>query len=217
MTCDQLHEIADEVAVGMVTGTERAAALFHLEQCADCREMVASLSVTADLVLLAAPASPPPAGFEARVLGRIEDLGEQARVPTRTRRRRWLRPVLVAAALLAVLVVTLVPDGRGESVSAAPMRTGDGTVVGSAHLSNEDPTSIIVNVTDWQKTGGGAPQPYRIAVERRDATRQFITLGPQPDYSWEISVLSPASEIFGVALVDNNGTVLCSGLFDAPS
>ena len=217
MTCEQLHEVADELAVGMLTGTERAAALFHLEQCADCRETIASLSVTADLVLLAAPASPPPTGFESRVLGRIADIGEQTRVPTRTR-RRWLRPVLVAAALLAVLVVTLVPDGRGKPVSAAPMRTGDGTVVGSVHLGQDDATNIVVNITDWQKTGGGAPQPpYRIAIERRDGTRHFVTLAPQPDYAWQVSVPFPVSDIFGVALIDNDDAVLCSGLFDAAS
>jgi hypothetical protein len=217
MTCEQLHDIADDVAVGMLTGTERAAALFHLEHCADCREMVASLSVTADLVLLAAPASPPPTGFETRVLARIDHLGEGIRLPRR-RSRRWLRPVLVAAALLAVLVVTLVPDGRGDPVSAAPMRTGDGTVVGSAQLRDEDTASIVVNVTDWQKTAGGVPHPpYRIAVDRRDGTRQFVTLGPQPDYSWQVDVPSPAGEIFGVALVDSNGNVLCSGVFEPPS
>jgi hypothetical protein len=215
MTCDQMHEIADELALDMLTGPERAAALHHLEHCEECRGTVASLTVTADLVLLAAPASPPPAGFESRVLSRIEHSGEQCRVGAR-RRPRWIRPALVAAALLALIVFALIPDGRGASIAAAPMRTTDGTVVGTAHLRAEDPASMVVNVTDWEKAGAGRPvPPYRIAIDRRDGTRQFVTLVSEPDYSWHVSLPAPADQILGVTLVDRDGSVLCSGSFDA--
>lgn len=215
VSCEQMHEMADELALGMLTGTERAAALHHLEHCEGCRGTVASLAVTADLVLLAAPASPPPAGFESRVLARIAHGGEQCGVGAR-RRRRWIRPVLVAAALLVVLIVTLLPDGRGPSVSAARMRTTDGTVVGTVHLRADDPASMVVNVTDWEKAGAGrSVPPYRIAIERHDGTRQFITLASEPDYSWDVSLPVPVDQILGVALVDRDGRVLCSGSFDA--
>jgi hypothetical protein len=215
MNCEQLHDIADELALDMLTGTERAAALHHLEHCEGCRGTVASLAVTADLVLLAAPASPPPAGFETNVLARIEQIDQQCQVGAR-QRPRWIRPALVAAALLAVLVVTFLPDGRGRSVSAARMRTSDGTVVGTAHVQDADPAGVVVNVTDWEKAGAGrSVPPYRLVVERRDGTRQLVSLAPALDYSWRVSLPADADEIVSVALVDRQGSVLCSGHFSA--
>ena len=75
---------------------------------------------------------------------------------------------------------------------------------------------MVVNVTDWAKAGAGRPvPPYRIAIDRRDGARQFITLASEPDYSWRVSLPAPADQIIGVTLVDREGRVLCSGSFDA--
>ncbi|MGH9030965.1 MAG: hypothetical protein ACRDZV_02445, partial [Acidimicrobiia bacterium] len=187
----------------------------HLEHCEACRGAVASLAVTADLVLLAAPTSPPPAGFESRVLSRIGHIEQRGEVNAR-RRRRWIRPVLVAAAILAVLVVTVVPDGRGRPVSAARMRTSDGTVVGTAHLREDDPARVVVNVTDWEKAGAGrSVPPYRLVIERGDGTRQLVSLAEELDYSWRVSLPAEGDHIVSVALVDRDGSVLCSGHFGA--
>jgi hypothetical protein len=66
--CSQLREMAPDVALGLLTGAERAAALGHLEGCADCRAEVAALAGVADEVLLTAPDATPPEGFDHRVL-----------------------------------------------------------------------------------------------------------------------------------------------------
>lgn len=71
MRCPDVREVAPDLALGLLTGEERARVLAHLEQCETCRADVASLATAADEVLLAAPEVTPPAGFRDRVLARI--------------------------------------------------------------------------------------------------------------------------------------------------
>jgi|SoiMethySBSTD1v2_1073268.scaffolds.fasta_scaffold00820_16 putative zinc finger protein len=70
-SCEHVREVAPDVALGLLTGEDRALALAHLERCDSCRAEVASLAVVADEVLLAAPETDPPAGFTSRVLERL--------------------------------------------------------------------------------------------------------------------------------------------------
>jgi hypothetical protein len=108
------------------------------------------------------------------------------------------------------------PRYPGSSPSARS--TGDGSVVGSAEIRAGDPATLLVDVTNWRKASMGAPRaPYRIAVDQRDGTQRLVALAPRSDYSWHVGLPVPASEIIGVALVDRDGAVLCSGRFDAPS
>jgi hypothetical protein len=215
MDCERLQDVADELALELLTGTERAAALDHLEHCEACRDAIAGLAVTADLVLLAAPASPPPPGFETDVLARIG--GIRTRDELRGRRRpRRIRAALVAAAAAGVLLFTLLPDGRGEPVSAAPMRTSDGTVVGTARVHHDAPARVVVNVTDWGKADAGrSVPPYRLWVEREDGTRHLVGLPSELDYLWRVGLPADGADVVGVALVDREGAILCSGEFAA--
>jgi hypothetical protein len=97
MGCDETREIAAELALGIADGEERAQALRHLAECAECRRAVEELSAVTDELLTLAPAHQPPAGFESRVLERFAP----AR-PRRRRLRRVLVPVAAAAAAAAV-------------------------------------------------------------------------------------------------------------------
>ena len=71
MSCDQFAEVAAELALGVLTGRERAAALAHLDGCEPCREQVRELAMAGDELLALLPAAEPPPGFESRVLERI--------------------------------------------------------------------------------------------------------------------------------------------------
>ena len=71
MTCDEIRELAPEIALGIADGEERAEALRHVSTCAECRRAVERLSGVADELLLMAPAEEPPAGFESRVVRAI--------------------------------------------------------------------------------------------------------------------------------------------------
>jgi hypothetical protein len=71
MNCAGLAEVASELALGVLTGRERAQAIAHLEQCDTCREDVRQLMATSDGLLGLLPEVEPPAGFETRVLDRM--------------------------------------------------------------------------------------------------------------------------------------------------
>jgi hypothetical protein len=128
MECAELEAVAPELALGIADGAERAAALAHLVHCPRCRELVEDLGRVADDLLLLAPGSEPPLGFESRVVDRIA-----AAAPARTRRR----PRLLVAAAAAVVVVAagfgglaaglLRAGGAGGAAHVAELRSPEGT------------------------------------------------------------------------------------------
>jgi len=69
--CGQLVDMAAELALGVLTGRDRAAALAHLDGCPVCGEYVRELTETGEELLGLLPPHEPPAGFESRVLERI--------------------------------------------------------------------------------------------------------------------------------------------------
>ena len=71
MDCAQLADAAPELALGILPGDERAAALAHLDECPGCRQQVSSLAGVTDQLLLLTPTAEPPAGFEQRVLASL--------------------------------------------------------------------------------------------------------------------------------------------------
>src|SRR5262245_10845753 len=97
MGCEQTREIAAELALGITDGEERAQALRHLAECAECRRAVEEFSAVTDELLTLAPIQQPPPGFESRVLERLAPAQ-----PRRQRVRRVLVPLAAAAAAAAV-------------------------------------------------------------------------------------------------------------------
>src|SRR5919197_3653345 len=79
MGCDQVRELASELALGIAAGEERDRALRHLSSCPACRRLVAELSSVGDELLLLAPEHQPPPELESRVLA---DFGRLAGSPS---------------------------------------------------------------------------------------------------------------------------------------
>jgi len=71
MGCAEFADAAAELALGVLTGRERAQALAHLDRCEACRENVRQLAVTGEELVGLLPAIEPPAGFETRVMERL--------------------------------------------------------------------------------------------------------------------------------------------------
>lgn len=94
VSCEEARALAPELSLGNATGEERARVLHHLASCPDCRRFVSELAAVADELLLLAPAHEPPAGFESRVLARLEERKTKSR-----RLRRFLG--IAAVALFA--------------------------------------------------------------------------------------------------------------------
>jgi hypothetical protein len=133
---DAVQAAAAELALGLLSGPERADALAHLEGCAACRTAVEELADVADRLLLLAPEAEPPAGFETRVFAR-------AAAPAIGRWRRR-RPVLVAAAAVLLVVavagaVLVTRDRRGSRLDreyVAALEQLDGRALAAANLED---------------------------------------------------------------------------------
>jgi hypothetical protein len=99
--CEELREMAPELALGIIEGEERGRALEHLVDCPECRRRVEDLAEVADQLLLLAPHREPPVGFESEVLRRVLP------APKPRRRRRLQLVFAPAAAALAAAAITL--------------------------------------------------------------------------------------------------------------
>jgi hypothetical protein len=227
MTCAELRDVVEELALDLLDGVERAAALAHLETCAPCRHELGTLTEVAEEVLLLAPDAEPSPGFAAEVVTQIQRLRAPATVATATRhtgrRRTWPRRLagLAAAAAIVVLVLVamIVARGGGDAeVLAAEMRTGTGTTVGSVSLRLDDPATATVSVPGWielvQRYGEPADATYWLAVEQDDGSRELHPLAPDRDYTWVVALDDPGA-VAAVSVLDDEGRVWCSARFPA--
>jgi len=124
VSCDEVRELAPELALGLADGADRADALAHLADCLECRRAVDELAHVADSLLCLGPRAEPPTGFETWVTARLTP-----------RRHRWVgvvAAVVVAAGLLGGMLSRGLeparPVTRSFALSALPdgrQRTGD--------------------------------------------------------------------------------------------
>lgn len=184
--CAESEPWGAELALGLLSGPERAAGLAHLVACPSCREQVDDMARVADRLLLLAPEAEPPAGFESRVLEAITNAaggdGASASVVPRPLRPRRAGLVAGVAALVAVAAV------GGGMVGAAlrswpseddptPLRTGlavsaSGRTSCRVVVSGSRPASVLVSLD-------GYPGPdVDVAVEMGTATGETVPLGP---------------------------------------
>jgi anti-sigma-K factor RskA len=137
--CAALQDELSELALGVLTGRDRARVLAHVESCQRCAEELEHLSRAADSVVQVAPEVEPPMGFEVRLFERmgVADVRHRRR---RVRPSRWTVGAFAAAAAVAALAVGL---SLGQSSSPTPTRSAspahgvatanlieDGSVVG---------------------------------------------------------------------------------------
>ena len=136
--CEQHQEALSELALGVLTGRDRARALDHVDSCPRCAEELEQLSRAADAIVQAAAEAEPPLGFEVRLFERMG----VADVRRKNRRRppRWAVGALSAAAAIVALAIGLsvgLSSSTPPTTTAAPTRgtvaanlVEDGTVVG---------------------------------------------------------------------------------------
>jgi hypothetical protein len=158
--CAEARELAPEVALGIASAEDRARLLWHVADCAACREVLSELSALADDLLTLTPEHEPPAGFESQVLAQMGD-----RPP---RRRRWRRVALYAAAIVVAALVSggavyraQAPDRRladsvratlatahGQYFATGPLRDSSGAQRGVIFGYQGNPAWIFLTVTD---------------------------------------------------------------------
>jgi hypothetical protein len=165
--CDEYSDNLAELALGILTGRERAATLAHVDSCPRCADELEQLSHAADAVVSVAPEIEPPMGFEVRLfsqMGVAETPG-----PHRSRRRMtppgWVarspRWVLATAAAVIALALGLSigwstgghnggkpADGPAGAEVAAANLTANGSTVGSVNTYGGSKPWMIVTLAD---------------------------------------------------------------------
>lgn len=220
MTCAQVQDLSGELALGLVVGPERAAALAHLERCADCRTAVADLTRVVDHLLVGGPEQEPPGGFESRVLGAIAPPDELAAARSRagmrrggSARRRVMVLVAAAAAVVALAVGAVALSVRSTGshppvLRSAAMITPAGTRVGKFEIGGT-PRTVFVAMPGWYEYGDDGTA-YRLRVALADGTaRQLGPVVLSEGGTWgAVTDLDPKA-VRAVTLVDAAGRELC--------
>lgn len=211
--CADVHEKAPELALDVLSGADRAAALTHVAECAACRSHLAEFTEAVDVVpLLAAEAEPPP-GFRDRVV-------RQMTIPRRRSRRPWSALLAAAAVMLAVVATAtaLLVHAQGASTRATaaghvPAVAGNGRssvmvgegneAVGRLFVTNGDPALMMISM-DYpvptgtyavvERTGRGPTRLGQMQVNAGHGTWGGVTSGGRHG---------------SVQLVDATGAVLC--------
>jgi anti-sigma factor RsiW len=215
MSCAQVRELAPELALGILSGAERAEVVLHVNGCARCQAYVAELTEAADAIPLLAPEAEPPAGFEARVLQRL-DAGE------RRTRRRWIAAVAAVAAAAMIVSITVVrviesndtssaptaaPITRPAKPVAVPMQlTAAPLPAGWAYVSDGHGVAVSVSY-------GMAPGGYAVQVKSPGGRAENIgTMTVSDNHgSWTGRSSRPITAGSTISLVDATGAAVCHG------
>jgi hypothetical protein len=119
--CEKYSGELAELALGALTGRERARALTHVESCQRCADELEQLSRVADTVVQVAPDVEPPMGFEVRLFEKmgVSDRSDELAKRRRVRVLRWgAAGVAVAAAAVALGLGLSLPSSTAPTGSA---------------------------------------------------------------------------------------------------
>lgn len=213
-TCEQVDEASAELALGLLSGNDRGAALEHVEQCARCRELVTANATVMDRLLVAGPRAEPPAGFEARVLEAVDAARPELMLASAgaARRRRGLVVLAAAAVLLVVgLTVGLGLLGRSDGGSrtlVADMIGANGTKVGKVEIGRA-PSTVLVALPGWYEPGG-VETTYRMKIVTRGGKTVVVDpLRLDESSIWSGALSVDPSTVTAVSVTDATGRPLC--------
>ncbi|MGV9250355.1 hypothetical protein [Streptomyces sp. NPDC003697] len=242
LTCEKLREIGAELALGVLSGRERAEAVSHLDRCAECREYVEHLTLVGDRLIGLLPGSEPPLGFETRVARRLtravpaREGRPRARVAGLVRRLRGgaRRARLRTAAAVAALALAVGFAGWGigtaieEATTSPPPAAEPGLVTGELTSAKGParPAGEIYADPGWpgwiwmsvDLAAAGNPYSGRVScvLEHADGTTvrlgAFELRGGRGD--WVTRALVDPSALTGARLIAADGTVLATTRFE---
>ncbi|MDR2988687.1 MAG: zf-HC2 domain-containing protein [Nocardiopsaceae bacterium] len=184
MTCEQVRELAPDLAIGIADGQERDAVLRHAATCPDCRRLVSELSEVVDDLLLLAPEHQPSPDFAAKTLAQITPPSPRPRQrASREAMRRvfggspWKTRFAVAASIVVAVAVGAGAVYQGTSADrhlAASYRSvlaqGHGSFFAAAQLRG--PTGTLGRVFGYQ----GQPSWLFATLGRPAAQPQHFTV-----------------------------------------
>jgi hypothetical protein len=201
--CASVAPLLEELALGALSGDERATAMAHVESCTSCSSAVAQLSVAADQLLHLAPAIEPPPGFEARAFERMG---------LRRVRRHWRKPLAIAAAVVAFAGGWFAghtgAGSTGETLEKTAL-VSSGRTVGNVLVYASNPTWVFMYMDDPAWTGA-------LRCQLVEEQGPVLTLGEfwlsGGRGAWAASVQQPAGRIREARVVNSAGRVLAVAL-----
>jgi anti-sigma factor RsiW len=231
--CERYQDDLTELALGTLTGRDRAQALSHVESCQRCSEDVEELSRAADdLLQVVAPEAEPPVGFEVRWLERLHDTQRQARDkrPTTSaargarQRKGWLAitraRVITAAAAVCVLIAG-VGVGWAETHSSSPavrpplqatLLSAGGQPIGRVVASAGSPAWLFMVVQSGTLTG---KLTCKVGLKggRWEVLGQFSL--DEGYGTWSAPLAVSVNVVQRAELVTSKGAVVASATFPA--
>jgi hypothetical protein len=233
MGCEEFANVAAELALGVLTGRERAQALAHLDRCDTCRAEIRQLTQTGEELLGLLPTAEPPAGFETRTLARI---GIEAPAPApapakHAKSRAWKLPrwspgrpagltrrMLATAAVVAALAVAVV-GGWGLHAATSPATASSQLTSAALVSANHQSAGKIFFYNGTQRwlymsvDMGSVNGLVTCQVVGKDG--HVTTVGSfwvsNGSGSWGSPV--PAGPLAGARLVGQDGSVLATATF----
>ena len=242
MGCAEFADAAAELALGVLTGRERARALEHLDRCEACRENVRQLTVTGEELVGLLPAIEPPAGFETRVMERL-GLGTPAPDPVRqlSPARRfgrkladWIggwtgrggvsypRRILSTAAVAAAVIVAglggwglhaATSSPAASPLSSAALLTASHQTAGKVYFYDGDHRWLYMSV-DIGSAGNDTVICQVEGPDGRMTTVGSFRLSGGYGY-WGSPDPVTSGPLTGARLVTTTGTVLATATFAA--
>ncbi len=216
--CQQYDDELAELALGVLTGRERARVLSHVESCPRCAEELEVLSRTADSIVQAAPEMEPPLGFEVRL---FERMGVTNVTPRRRRFRpsRWVPAVVgVAAAALALGLGLGLTSSSSPPTVAAPAHgthrvttaalTEHGETVGHVMLVGGAKPWISMMIDDSSARG-----PVNCVVVTDDGTSHHVGtfVAKKGGYgAWTAPLHVDPAQVRTAEVVSSSGTVIAT-------
>ena len=212
--CRALGDDLASLALGALTGQDRARVLAHLEQCPHCSAEVEELSDAADALVALIPEAAPPAGFADRTMDVI-----RAERPVSRRPVSRLPVSRRVAAVAAVAVLVALGVGVGAVVASPGTRTPTSTVHTTSLHSTVGTKGTVLLVS---KGGYGwlvvdlhdspASGVVTCSISLADGSREDLGAFALTDGrgSWSVALPVPASSVRAVSVVDGDGTTVAS-------
>jgi hypothetical protein len=226
MNCEEMADLAAELALGVLTGRERAQAIAHLDRCDACRENVRQLTETGEGLLGLLPSIEPPAGFETRVVARLGAAGQRPARPKAGIPRPKLTRRMLAAAAVALAAVASGLGGWGlrgatstpapgntrtaASLYSAPLTTASHLTAGTVYLYDGSPRWMYMSVKIGSVNGTVICQ----LVERDGHITTVGSFQLTGGYGyWGSPDHVDPNAVKGARLITSNGTVLATASF----
>ncbi len=216
--CEEYENELAELALGILTGRERARVLSHVGSCPRCAEELEVLSRAADTVVLAAPEMEPTLGFEVRLFERmgVTDVPRRRR---RLRPSRWVPAVVGVAAVAAALAL-----GLSLASGPAPAPTGTAHAQGSRQVVTADLTANGRTVGHVITVGGAKPWlsmtlddsaargTVHCVVVTKDGVRHDVgTFDARAGYgAWMAPLPVDPADVHTAEVVSPSGTVIAT-------